>query len=121
MKTKYTVLNTCLLLLLAMTNSAFADWYNANWAYRKAITIDHTKVPNTDQASFPVLVSLASDSGLSAHARSDGFDILFTASDGTNTIPYEREQYSSGTLVAWVKVTTLSHTAHTAPYKIART
>ena len=58
MKTKYTVLNTCLLLLLAMTNSAFADWYNANWAYRKAITIDHTKVPNTDQANFPVLISL---------------------------------------------------------------
>ena len=61
MKTKYTVLNACLLLLLGTASPAFADWYNSNWAYRKAITIDHTKVPNTDQASFPVLVSLASD------------------------------------------------------------
>jgi hypothetical protein len=107
-------------LLLATASSAFAaGWYNTSWTYRKAITIDHTKVPNTDQASFPVLVSLTSDAGLSTHARTDGYDILFTSSDGTTKIPYEREQYtntSSGTLVAWVNVASLSHLTDTVIY-----
>jgi hypothetical protein len=105
-------------LLLATASSAFAGWYNTGgtWLYRKAITLDHTKVPNTDRSSFPVLVNLASDAGLSVHARSDGFDILFTSSEGTTRIPYEREKYSSGTLVAWVKVPTVSHTTDTVLY-----
>src|ERR1019366_8560751 len=106
-------------LLLATASSAVAGWYSPTWAYRKAITIDHTKIPNADQSSFPVLVSLTTDAGLSAHPRSDGFDILFTSSDGTTKIPYEREQYtntSSGTLLAWVNVATLSHTADTVIY-----
>src|ERR1035441_6856080 len=103
-------------LLLATASSAVAGWYSPTWAYRKAISIDHTKIPNTDQSSFPVLVSLTSDAGLSAHALSSGHDILFTASDGTTKIPYERESYSSGTLLAWVNVTTLSHTADTVIY-----
>lgn len=93
-------------------------WYNSSWAYRKAITIDFTKVPNTDQANFPVLVNLSSDAGLSAHALNSGNDILFTSSDGTTKIPYERENYISGTgaLVAWVKVAALSHTVNTIIY-----
>src|ERR1017187_1844507 len=107
-------------LLLATASSAFAaGWYNTSWTYRKAITMDHTKVPNTDQASFPVLISLTSDAGLSTHARTDGYDILFTSSDGTTKIPYEREQYtntSSGTLVEWVNVASLSHLTDTVIY-----
>jgi len=42
-----------------------------------------------------------------------GNDILFTSNDGTTKIKYEREQYSSGTLVDWVSVATLSHTTDT--------
>src|ERR1035441_4475673 len=93
-----------------------ASAFSQSWAYRQQITIDHTKVPNTDQTSFPVLVSLTSNSSLSAHARSDGHDIFFMASDGLTVLPYERETYtsSSGTLVAWVQIPTLSHTADTA-------
>jgi hypothetical protein len=96
---------------------AAADWYNNSWKYRKEITIDHTQVSNTDQLNFPVLINLT-DPDLQAHARSDGNDILFADSTGTNKIPYEREQYtgSSGALVAWVKVTTLSHSADTVLY-----
>src|ERR1700693_6215409 len=86
-----------------------AAWYSTGWTYRKPITIHFGQVPNTDQVNFPVLITLASDSGLTAHARSDGFDILFTSSDGSTKIAYERERYASGTLVAWVKVPALSH------------
>jgi signal peptidase I len=95
-----------------------APLWPPNWRYRKIITIDHTKVPNTDQANFPVLISLASDADLRVHARTDGFDIFFTSSDGMTKIPYQREKYTSstGALVAWVQVATLSHTTDTVLY-----
>jgi uncharacterized repeat protein (TIGR01451 family) len=88
------------------------------WKYSRKITIDHTKVGSgtTDEANFPILISLTSDTGLSTHALTSGNDILFTASDGVTVLSYERESYSSGTLVAWVKVPTLSHTTDTVLY-----
>ena len=113
---KFTIL---ILLFLACTATVFATgWYSPSWVYRKIITIDHTKVPNTDQTNFPVLINLTSDTDLHNHALSSGNDILFTSSDGTTKIPYEREKYTSGTgaLVAWVKVSTLSHTADNVLY-----
>ena len=88
-----------------------------HWQYRKAITIDHSKVPGT-QLSFPVLISLASDSGLSAKAQASGNDILFTAADGTTKIPHQIESYksSTGALVAWVNVPILSSSYNTVIY-----
>ena len=93
------------------------SWYSSSWPYRKAITIDYTKVSTADQTDFPVLIRLT-DSDLSARARSDGYDILFTSSDGVTKLAHEREVYtnSTGALVAWVKVPTLSHTANTILY-----
>ncbi len=99
-----------------VTVSPALIWYNSNWIYRKAITIDHTKVPNTNQSNFPVLVSLTSDAGLSSHALSNGNDILFTSSDGITKIPYQRENYTGGTLNAWVKVPVVSSTQNTVIY-----
>jgi len=92
-------------------------WYDYGWDYRKKIAIDHMKVPNTDQSNFPVLISLT-DSDLQTHARNDGHDIFFTDSTGTTKIPYERELYTagSGTLAAWVRVATLSHSTDTVIY-----
>ena len=83
-----------------------SDWYNANWKYRRAITIDHTKVqdvanPSTTYANFPVLVYATGLSNINAN----GADIRFTSSDGITELPREIERYSSGTLYAWVKVT----------------
>ncbi|MCK5592113.1 MAG: DUF2341 domain-containing protein, partial [Candidatus Pacebacteria bacterium] len=77
-----------------------------NWAYRRKITIDHTKVadvadPSTTYANFPVYVHAT---GLS-NIKANGADIRFTASDGTTELPREIEKYDSGTLDAWVKVT----------------
>jgi hypothetical protein len=90
-------------------------WYNCNWGNRKNITIDKSRVSGT-LSDFPVLINLPSDAGLASYAQSNGNDILFTSSDGTTKINYERESYSSGTLVAWVQVPTLSHTADTVIY-----
>jgi hypothetical protein len=97
-------------------------WYfnpiagSCNWEYRKQITINHTQVVPPGQTSFPVLISLSLDPDLSGHARPDGFDILFTSSDGMIRIPHEVESYSSGTLVAWVKVPSLSSSTDTVLY-----
>ncbi|MFZ1073947.1 MAG: DUF2341 domain-containing protein, partial [Verrucomicrobiia bacterium] len=85
------------------------------WSYRQAITINHANVSGTDQTNFPVLINLASNTGLQNHAQASGNDIRFTASDGFTVLPYEREKYTStnGALVAWVNVPILSHTTDT--------
>ncbi|MFA6897507.1 MAG: DUF2341 domain-containing protein [Patescibacteria group bacterium] len=93
----------------------------SSFAYRKAITIDHTKVSGTTNlTNFPVLINLPTDASLSAHAQDathgNGGDILFTSSTvawNTGTVndklAHEIETYtaSNGSLQAWVKVPTL--------------
>ncbi|HEV3198581.1 MAG TPA: DUF2341 domain-containing protein, partial [Bryobacteraceae bacterium] len=94
-------------------------WYSAAWANRKAVTISHAQVAGTSNlANFPMLVSLPSDANLQAGARTDGSDILFTASDGVTKLNHEIEQYDSttGKLIAWVRVPSLSPTADTVVY-----
>lgn len=106
----------------ALALGSTAQWSNG-YTYRRAITIDHTKVPNTDQANFPVLISgtysyLATGNGGNV-TNSNGYDIIFT-SDGTGTkiLPYERDSYnaSTGAVNFWVQVPTVSHSSDTVVY-----
>jgi PKD repeat protein len=89
-------------------------WYNCNWVYRKNITIDKSRVSGT-LSDIPVMINVASDNDLKNGARSDGYDILFTSSDGTTKLPHEIETYtgSTGALVAWVKVPTVTDSMNT--------
>ena len=50
-------------------------------------------------------MATTTDQDLSDYARSDGYDILFTAGDGVTKLNYEREYYdnSSGELAAWIQ------------------
>jgi hypothetical protein len=50
--------------------------------------------------------------------NSSGYDIIFKASDGVTPLNHEIEKYDggAGTLVAWVRVPTLSYTANTILY-----
>lgn len=86
-----------------------AGWYSYDWNYRKLITVDHTKV-STDLSNYSMLIKLASDADLVNYAQTDGDDILFTSSDGLTKIPHQIEKYvsSSGELIAWLKLPTLS-------------
>ncbi|MBF0494706.1 MAG: DUF2341 domain-containing protein, partial [Candidatus Omnitrophica bacterium] len=93
-----------------LTHSGAGNLTFTVWQYRKAITIDHTKVPG-NLTDFPVLISLSGLTGI----QTGGTDIRFTASDGTTMLPREIESYSGGVLVAWVK-TNLSSTADTTLY-----
>jgi hypothetical protein len=84
-----------------------------SWTHRKTLTIDSSQVVG-DLTDFPVLVSIT-DTDLRDHAREDGNDILFTAADGVTKLAHEIESYdpSSGGLVAWVKVPSVSGTSST--------
>ncbi len=92
-----------------------SGWYHQNWFYRKRITILASQVA-ADLISFPLLVSTI-DSDLTK-AKNNGDDILFTLSDGTTKISHEIEKYlnSTGELVAWVNISSLSSTQDTEIY-----
>ena len=103
-----------------------ANWYQGSsgrWLFRKMITIDHTKVPNTDQSNYPMLFSRTDvsfkDTSNGGHvAQSNGNDFLFTASDGVTKLSHEINVYtpSTGELVAWVKIPTLTTATDTVIY-----
>lgn len=107
----------------AVASEEEIPWFNTAWGYRKKITIDHTKVANTNQAYFPVLISRTDtdwkDTSNSGHVgQSDGGDFVFTSANGTTKLDHEIEKYtaSSGELIAWVKVPTLSTSIDTVLY-----
>jgi len=90
-------------------------WFNQSFTYRKCITINHTKVIQ-DCHNFPVLISMNS-TDLANHSRQNGDDFVFTTVTGKR-LNHEIESYNSSTgkLVAWVNVTTLSSTEDTVLY-----
>lgn len=94
------------------------------YQYYRSITVDHTKVPNTDQTDFPLLVSVT-DASLATAANgghvqnANGYDLVFAADQaGASLLVWEIESYDpqTGALLAWVKVPTLSHTTDTVIY-----
>ncbi len=112
----------CRILTLALASLATVagqSWYSSSWSDRKPITINASQVSGgSNLSNFPVLISLASDSSLSSTAQANGYDIVFTDSTGTTKLNHEIESYtaSSGQLVAWVQVPTLSVSANTTIY-----
>jgi hypothetical protein len=87
------------------------------WSYRKKITIDETKI-DADLTNFPVLVKLTSSNFNFSKARSDGYDIRFTSSDGATLLKYERERHDATNQVAeyWVKIPSVSGSSDTDFY-----
>jgi len=89
------------------------EWWNESWLYRKNITIDHNKVDD-NLNNFTMLISLNADTNLADHAQQDGDDIVFTDSYG-NKLHHEIELFNgtTGELISWVNVTSLSSTSDT--------
>lgn len=85
--------------------------------YRKKITIDSTKI-DSNLSDFPILVKLNNTNFDFTKARSDGFDIRFTESDGTTLLKYERERHDNALELAeyHVKVPTVSSTTNSYIY-----
>ncbi len=114
------IVQLVLFLVLKPTQSN-AAWYSGTggkWNYRKKLTIQANMVSgSSDLTSFPVLVSMT-DPDLMGTVQSTGADILFTSSDGTTKLDLELEKYTSttGQLIAWIRIPTLSHTNNTDIY-----
>jgi len=90
------------------------------WKYRKRITIDYTNVGADDLVDFPLCVKINADSDMAA-ALATGYDIRFSAVDGTTLLNYEREYWVGGggsavTAVIWVEIPLISHTEPTDFY-----
>ena len=94
---------------------------------------NYFKKPTTQEAQinvgtnnlvdFPVLVSLIDNdlrhtSNGGKVTNINGFDIVFTAADGSTIINQQVEKYNpvTGELLAWVKITLLSATVNTEFY-----
>jgi len=92
-----------------------STWWNANWKYRKTITIDHTKVAG-DLSNFPILIELT-DASLASHAQSDGDDIVFVDYLGSK-LDHEIEYFDkvTGKLITWIRIPNLFSSADTMLY-----
>src|SRR5271157_5396925 len=107
-------------------NKAFTVTPGNVYAHRRSITIDHTKVPHTDQANFPVLISgaypfLATTNNGGDVRNANGYDIIFTSDyAGTTKLDHEIESYDpkTGTIGMWVRIPMLSHTCDTVIYVV---
>jgi len=100
-----------------MTEELPFDPFDEDWQYRKKITIDHTQIAG-DLNYFPVLVSTL-DTDLRDKTQDDGDDILFMGEVGVaNKLYHEIEYYddSTGELVAWVNIPSVSHDEDTVLY-----
>ena len=100
-------------------NAAAASWYNNSWLHRKQITIAPGQIAGgSPLTNFPMLYSVASDANLAAAALANGNDILFTLSDGVTKLNHQIESYNSSTgqLIAWVQIPTLSPTGSPVLY-----
>jgi RHS repeat-associated protein len=96
----------------------------SGYGYQRSIVVDHSNVPNSDQTDFPFLfnttdASLASTSNGGHVANSSGYDIFFSTDPaGLTKLDHELAQYDPvhGTVIAWVRIPTLSHSADTVIY-----
>ena len=102
-------------------------WYSSSWGYRRQITLDYTKVATTSAiTNFPLMFSTTTIADLKFTGsggkvgKSDGTDILITASDGTTKLNHEIEKYSSSTgeTILWFNsgATAISTSTNTSYY-----
>jgi biopolymer transport protein ExbB len=89
------------------------------YAYGKSITIQSSRVSGT-VANFPVLINIT-DNDLRTIANGghvqhgNGYDIVFTLSNGSTLLSHQIERYvpATGEYVAWVNVPSLSSSSNT--------
>jgi len=93
--------------LVKIVGSGQPNWYDANWVYRRPVTINNAS--GSALTDYQVLITFDSQGLISAgKMRSDCGDLRFTSSDGTTSLNYwiESGVNTSATRV-WVKVPNL--------------
>lgn len=77
-----------------------APWYDADWHYRRPVTVTNS---STALTNYQVLVRLDSSFDFT-HARTDGSDLRVTASNGTTPLSFWVESWDNPGTKAWVWV-----------------
>lgn len=100
----------------------------STYSNRREITINALEVigdngDTQDHTDFPILVSFTNNDFRSVSnggsvMSENGYDILFTSSDGSTVLSHELEKYdpATGTVYAWVEVNNLQATTDTEIY-----
>jgi len=103
---------TPLLILIPHVSGESEGWWDVSWPYRKAITINQTRVGETLE-NFPMLINVT-DRDLSK-AQQDGDDIAFVDASTDMKLNHEIEYFNrdTGDLVAWVSIPLLTNTTDT--------
>ena len=96
------------------------------YAFKRTCTVDHTQAGASDSTDFPVSVVFTSttmkpvgsgghiNNTVTSHGQTVPADLAFFSDSGLTTLlNFEIESYdaTAGTIVAWVKIPTLSHTS----------
>jgi biopolymer transport protein ExbB len=100
-----------LALALAFAPDPASAWWNADWPYRKKITLDAAKVAVSEGlTTFVVPVRLHAGNFLFSDARPDGADLRFVAADDKTPLKYQLETFDAANnlAVAWVQVPKLA-------------
>jgi len=109
-------------LVFLGSHSSYAQLPGYN--FRKLITIDNTKVSGTSNLTdFPVLINIT-DTDLRTTGNggrvndANGYDIAFSAADGTTPLNFELEKHvaTTGEYIAWVRIPTLDYDDDTDIY-----
>lgn len=89
----------------------------AGWARRKAITLS---TPAALLSAFPFPARITADTDVGALAQATGYDIRFTASDGTTLLDHERDTFAvtagAATGLWWVEIPSWSALVATTIY-----
>lgn len=97
-----------LLALLLCIPVAASAWWNADWAYRKKITLDAAQAPALGAQVPQVLVPVRLHSGnfLFFDAQPSGADLRFVAADDKTPLNFHIEQFDAANEIAivWVQV-----------------
>ncbi len=109
------------LIVALILFGARSAWAAFGWS--STVTIDHTLVPST-QTDFPVLISITDARfktvGNSGHVENaNGYDIRpFSDSTCSSALTYELERYNAttGEVIMWVKIASLSSSVDTVIY-----
>ena len=116
-------LGTSLPIQFGSGTAGTTNWGLDAWSNRTKITIDADQVATTTQTDFPVLINTTNSNWKYTDyegkvGQADGGDIVFTMADGATRLKHEIESYvsSTGAVVAWVKIPSLSATTDTDIY-----
>ena len=113
-----------LLFFLFLLPEVAGQWLDG-YCYRKEITIQESQIPDgPDFLEFPMLINIPLDADLADEGNgglvndSNGWDLVFTDSDGETLLDYDREHYdpSTGEFIAWVKIPILDRNNNTTIY-----